>query len=567
MKEKIDKLQAALEREKLMERVGTSNDPLCRDLWDWSMSPLGGGKHAAKFANRLDGILIRRFVGQELERASQNAWSDVSEDRAAILCYEVGTNRPVVVDRDVLTGHTLALGATGAGKTTFSAWLLGQLVPQGIRITFSDHKGEGRRFLRLFPDALVLRTDQERCNILSPVGNAEIYWTALFSELGKALNLHAETWLDLVEVMRRLYRNNSESGSPSLADLERVLAALAKRESRPKLSTAAKALRSLNAILGRMAHVRSAPDVEERYRVIIYEYGNLPARIRQFVAAVRFLRKVMKATAHGHEHSLKEIYLCDEGGMEFGQEFSGTSGSNYIGVHKRSATQIRSFGIGIFVGAQIGSELDNGLKSNVATINSMRCPNPRDAREAQQMLLLPDEALPEIMSLPVGQVYVRSIGFQRAVHGWFPKIDLGAYISDAELDVRMKSAREWLDQNTIFSPQVEEDVRPLSYQEILDEKPTSVVDNGASQATVESDDKIRQHFFAEHREFLREIVHNPDVSVSRHYRNLGWGGAKGTRVKTNLLEMGLILCTSQKSASGRPREILTLTEKGKDFLS
>ena len=65
---------------------------------------------------------------------------------------------------------------------------------------------------------------------------------------------------------------------------------------------------------------------------------------------------------------------------------------------------------------------------------------------------------------------------------------------------------------------------------------------------------------------LHDIADHPDASITEHYRNLGWSAGRGNRVKEQLLEMRLVICARQQSASGRPRELLAITIKGKDLL-
>ncbi|MGZ5518831.1 MAG: hypothetical protein ACXWJX_14140, partial [Limisphaerales bacterium] len=143
--------------------------------------------------------------------------------------------------------------------------------------------------------------DQEFWNMLEPIGPSEIYFSAWASEFARAFNLRPETWTELVEILKRIERGLKPGDPyPSLKDFERVLRRLAEQDNRAKLQTAAYSLASLNAILGRTAYIRKAPDVEARYPIVIYECQGLPPRIDGFLAAIRLLRLQLKSTLEGN---------------------------------------------------------------------------------------------------------------------------------------------------------------------------------------------------------------------------------------------------------------------------
>jgi DNA helicase HerA-like ATPase len=98
------------------------------DLWQWAQSPLNNGQTAQRARARLERILIKRLVAKEIVQAAQPAMPEVDAAHAIILGYKADNNHPVPVDIDILNRHLLVIGSTGAGKTTFLAWLIYQLV-------------------------------------------------------------------------------------------------------------------------------------------------------------------------------------------------------------------------------------------------------------------------------------------------------------------------------------------------------------------------------------------------------------------------------------------------------
>ena len=208
---------------------------------------------------------------------------------------------------------------------------------------------------------------------------------------------------------------------------------------------------------------------------------------------------------------LKCIHLIDEAGNAFSRELSQPAGSGYISAAKRAITQIRKTGTGIFAGVQAISETDDCLKSNVGTIICLNNSNPKDAREAAQILLLPETGFGENQNLPVGFGYVRSEGFSAPVKIQIPHFDLGPYPSDAEVARRMEAEFARLEQDTIRSPSKSEEAQAFSYLEILGEiNPLPII--GEDNPAVE--DEPRQ-LFAEHRSLLRDIEEHANASVDR----------------------------------------------------
>jgi DNA-binding MarR family transcriptional regulator len=257
---------------------------------------------------------------------------------------------------------------------------------------------------------------------------------------------------------------------------------------------------------------------------------------------------------------LKALHIYDEALMVWSKALCDASTPGYIPPQRRAVTQLRSDGVKIFAATQ-SLEIDDLYKDNATTVAVMCCPNPKEAREAAAMLGAPAELALEIQNLPVGVALVRSAGFRRHVKVSIPNFDLGPYPSNAEIARRMASEFAWLEQNTIYSPATKSgDAPAFSYLETLGE---------AVQGAQEEDpaaDLDPGKFFAEHRTLLQEILNNPDDSVTEHYRRLNWSAGRGNRVKKQLLEMGLARTDREKSENGRPREILTISEKGRKAL-
>ena len=547
----------------LMHASGVAGDPYYKFMWSAGLSPLNSGKLAAQAQGQLQHMLVGRALVNQF-RPTPARLPIVPVRKAIILGREIATGRPVMIHRNTLTRHMLVVGASGSGKTTLLAWIVHQLIQssayiekQPFTVQFVDHKGEGRRFLHRYRDVTIFRPDQVPWNILEPVGDHETYWYGLFHEIGRAFNLRPETWSEMISIMVRLGRGLPAGNPyPSLLDFECILRILAEKDGRPNLLTAARAMATLNALLGRSARIRKVDKIMKQ-RLIVYEQIGLPPRPAQCLEGIRHQRILAQASAAGHSQDLNEGIVIDEAGLVLGKELGADAGSGYISPYKRDFNQLRSMGKGLLAGVQVISDIEDCYKANITTLAVLRCPNIKDARECQQMLGLPDEAINEIISLPTGVGYVRSEGFDRAVKAVFPNFDLGRYPSDEEVARHMAPIFQDLAQNTTYSEQERNRQPAISYLEILGEKDPaeSVKPDDADVSDIE--------MLREHELLVMDILNHPNDCVTEHYERLGWSAGRGNRIKNELVENGIIAAERQMSKNGRPREVLVMTEKGR----
>ena len=566
MNQRLERIERQRKIWELMKATGKTTDLRHIFNFQWGNSPLSNGKPALRYQNKEENSLELIKIAQDIAGGPPVDFPTVDPQRAVLIGHELSTGRPVAVNPNVFTTHGLIFGGSGAGKTTILMRILCVLVRRlRIRAIVNDHKGEGRRLLPLLGDQVIaFRPDQEPVNWLEPVGHDDAYNWGFSSELARAYNLRPETWTELPGILKRIYASR-KPGEPhrSLKDFELVLKHLSVVEGRHKLDTAAGAVAQLNHLLGRTASIRKAPDIDDRYMVIVYEHLGLPPRIHSFLTGMRLLRLQLKSTAEGiSQGELKRLIVGDETLLESPLDAAISAGAQ-MGAYERLVVISRYLNVGFLGAAQALSPLPDLIKSNITTVICLRCSNPREAREAAAMLGLPEERAQELLYLPVGQGFVRSVGFGGAVKFAAENFPLGAYLGNAEVEQRLAPERRWLADHTIFSSADSGTTVPLNVAEILGEQVTPV----PAEEPVVVDAATRAQFLEDHRTFLREIHNHTADAVTTHYRRLKWSVGKANRIKNELLKMSLIYVERQSSANGRPIEILLLTEAGKELLN
>ncbi|MBX7255927.1 MAG: hypothetical protein K1Y02_06165 [Candidatus Hydrogenedentes bacterium] len=545
--------------------AGLQNDRVVRLFDDLAKVHVRNGQLASDSMFKLK----RMVQGQALlNRLSprQPSWPDVDPDTANFFGFDAHDDRPVYVPHSSLNLHTVEFGPTGSGKTTFNWFQIDQFRGHRIPVTFFDHKNEGRRLLNVYSDVLILRPDKCRENLLEPIGDPATYSLAMISALLRRASIHNLVRSKAISILERTYRGMGPGdAAPSLRDFQYLLAKLGTKKGDPTLHTVANALAMLNGYLGRASSVRKSTTFQPACSVTVYEYLGVPPLIQQTLMEIYSLRLQLRRAQARHTTTLREVFIFDEGQRVFGEEMRSEPGCAYFAPHMQLFREVRSSGIGIFAGGQSSTEFANTAKANAGNRLCFGTRSVPDARETALLLGLPENRVAELQSLPLGVGFLRSDIHPYPIKFRFPNFDAGPYLSDADVEARMKPIWSQMDQGTVFSPIDERSDPPISYREILQPNDDQTPGNSAQTDALKLDEDPK--LFAEWCLLIRDVLTHPDVGVLTHYRTIGWSCGRGNRVKNALLGNALILNERKKSASGgRPTEILTVTPRGKEFL-
>jgi len=362
---------------------------------------------------------------------------------------------------------------------------------------------------------------------------------------------------------------------PSIEDMVKILRKIGKRKGSGKLNTIADSLANLVEIIGDWARVRQCGyEQEDGAQVCIYVRKDMPPTLEQFLCKCYFKRKMDKHMHAGHDSSLKDLYFFDEGRGFFGREHETGTGSGRINIQTEVITKGRSYGMGFVCCSQSVLKLQSTVIDNAHTFVCMKLNNENEAKFCCRRLGLPEDRYEELMRLEPGECYIISPLCPVAVKIKVPFHDLGDCPSSSEINARMRPSWDALDRATVFSPQKEDAIKYRDFREIIGEKSSGEGQSCEDTAHEEVEQPERKttsydevDVMAETLFLLRSCDAHPDYGVTQHYRELGWSGGKGDRVKNQLLDNNLVeACRLPSPQGGRPKMVLKITSLGRRIL-
>lgn len=547
----------------------------CRELleqlrpWNWkeiqlflniASSPTATGKGEALL--RAERLLEKEAFCQRT-RPPKTRWTQFDAADSIVLGYSIDGNREIRVPLSVLAMHLFVYAPTGGGKTTFLFNLIVQLVMAGVRVIFPDYKDEGRRLLRSVPNAVVIPIEHLPINFLEPVGNLDTFARSLMQALAATLHLDYR-YIGPGEslLLRTLETCRSQNAPwPSIRDFAKIARREGKRTRQKALIALAVHLEEFASGLGPPAHIRKGADLSG-FDVVVFERRGFPERFRRFLSAHDMIREKGAALKSSSRSVLAAVILADEALFEAKSQRS-SSDSPQATVFREALTTLRSFGIAYWMAVQ-SLAVDDVAKSNTATFLSLGCNDPKEAKEAAGLLGLPLEQADRILKLKRGEFLIRSNCCEQPAMGTFPRFDAGDYLSDSDLADRMAPVWARLKSQCEIAPTPYESRAPVDLKGIFEEENPS-----ASKVAEEPSEYSASASspFDEWLPLLQHIVDHPECGIGEHLDLSGYSRGRGIRIKNLLLREGLITSATKSSKKGgRPREILSLSERGLKFL-
>ena len=205
--------------------------------------------------------------------------------------------------------------------------------------------------------------------------------------------------------------------------------------------------------------------------------------------------------------------------------------------------EIREFGVSLVLLDQMPSKLSGFALANSYTTICMSMSNRADINAMSQTLLL--ESGKDILgTLEVGQAVVKLQG----------RIQRPFLISIPEFNIR---------KGQVTDAQIRQYMKQKMVQLDVEDKATKdevTAEAGPHQDNAESSSSSLEVAF------LQDVAGHPDSGVAARYRRLGLSARQGHKLKTKLLEQGMIQEHLETTHAGR-RMTVRLTEKGEHLLS
>jgi len=205
--------------------------------------------------------------------------------------------------------------------------------------------------------------------------------------------------------------------------------------------------------------------------------------------------------------------------------------------------EIREFGVSLVLLDQMPSKLSGFALANSYTTICMSMSNRADINAMTQTLLL-DSGKDILGTLEVGQAVVKLQGrIQRPFLISIPEFNIQkGRVTDAQIRQYMKDRIPQL---------AAEDEVPKDEAAKEGERPEDHADSSSPHLETT---------------FLQDVVDHPDSGVAARYKRLALSARQGQKLKTRLLEQGLIQEQLETTHAGR-RMTVRLTEQGEHMLS
>jgi len=452
--------------------------------------------------------------------------------------------------------HMAILGRSGSGKTNIGFQILSELKKKGKPFLVFDWKRNYRDLLVLpeFQDVEVYTIGRNIAPLtfnplIPPAGTDPKTWLKKLNEviahaycLGNGVLFLLQQAVDAVYEEAGVYENLVQSW-PTFKD---VLTKARTMDTRGReagwLSSTLRALSSL--CFGGMGDLLNSSSNRSIDHIldgnVILELDGLSQADKTFFIQACLLYLHHKKMAENVRERFDRCILIEEAHhILSGQRTSLTGAESVMDTTYR---EIREFGVSLVLLDQMPSKLSGFALANSYTTICMSMSNRADINAMAQTLLL-DSGKDVLGTLEVGQAVVKLQGrIPRPFLISIPEFMIQkGRVTDDQIREYMKDKVSRLGTGDQASDGA------AAQEEGLPENGASGPSNGPEIA------------------FLKDVVDRPDSGVAARYKRLGLSGRQGQKLKTKLLDQGLIEEQLETTHAGRLMTI-RLTEQGKQLL-
>lgn len=480
-----------------------------------------------------------------------------SDRQGPITLGEQPNKQTVFLPEGALGKHLLAVGQSGAGKTSLFYTLISQLE---VPFWSFDRKQDYRHLIQDLDDLLVLPWTELRFNpLVPPPGVLPRRWAQVVSEIfGHATALLSGSKNYLLKSIINLYRvyglfDEVSPPYPSLHELELVLE-LAKISYVRKISnyrdTVLNRIESMNLGAGTIFDCSEGYDLEELLeRDVVFEFDGLSRDVQNFLMEIILAWVYEYRIAQtDRDTGLNHVFVLDEAKQVFSVYKERQDAAGIPAIDDLTA-KLREFGEGLIVGDQEASKLTDSIKANTYTKLLLSTGDRKQFDAMADSMHLSERQQHKAQQLQVGEAVLQT-GNNDPVQVKLAEYRLEKGITDTEL--RKSQAQLW----TELSPTPRQ--RPSGFEEML-----GTQNQGASSIDVVDDPSPSVSLSDDAQRLLEDIVEYPFIPLTERYESFS-SRHIGYKAKSELVENGAVVERSLRTGSGS-RKLFELTEQGRSY--
>jgi len=437
------------------------------------------------------------------------------------------SSQPFRLTREELNKHLLILGETGAGKTNLISLLLTQLLKTEITCLVFDFKQDYRHLLKSCPNLIVIPWQQFRFNPLS-LGKQE--FCDVFCQ-DSSLLLGSKGFL--LEALTKLSRNPTPL---ELLDyLNQVRVHPASREGQ-YLAVVKNRIKTMILELGDMINCREGIPIETLLASnIVLELNGLGKEMQDFLVNALLRKIFLYRIKKNQRGQLQHVVVFDEAKRVFdvNKERRPVEGIPTIDI---LAGQIREFGTGLIIADQEPSKLTDSIKANTNCKIVFHLGHGKDILEMARTIMLEQQEF--LTRLSVGQA-ITKIGNSNPFLLKIPFQNVKKTISDQDIQKRL--------QKTSWTSKIEENHRATEEKQTKPAIPAPAL-------------KVNGHGL------LKQVAKFPYLSIRERRALLGLTPGSFQRLKTALLEQGLLVNYPLHIGNRKTINLLQLTPAGESIV-
>ena len=463
------------------------------------------------------------------------------------------TGSSYTIAEDALTQHLLAIGQSGAGKTTLFYNLMDQLT---VPYWAFDLKQDYRHLLQHDPDLLVLPWAEFRFNPLKPPDDVPPRrWAQVFAEIfGHATALLSGSKNYLMTRLMDLYREydlfkTAEPPYPSLHDLQSAMQDEKINYVRKQASyrdTVVNRLKAMNRTAGTVfACSTGYPLADLLERNVVFEFDGLSRDLQNFLMEILFAAVYEYRVAQNQRGGdLRHVFFLDEGKQVFSVYKERQDAAGLPAVDELTA-KMREFGEGLVVGDQEATKLTDSIKANTATKLLLATGDAKQFQDITATMQLTDRQQEVAQTLGTGDAIIQT-GQHTPCPVRLDNYELEKTISDTAL--RQRQQERW---NAVSWTSRE----PLSTVTEQDTQAAEEAGNTDATEAISLSDEAAQ--------LLADIVDQPFRKLGDRYDRLS-SIYKGNQAKQELLAADLVE-EQAVTTGGGTRTLFDLTDRGRDY--